>query len=903
MRSFSIDVLSGGQKLVYYLLVLVWLATLTWFWLWWLQPIHIANLVRFLITCFILFTITVPPLWYFYFVGRMKKPNPKLPLPPGRVAMVVTKAPAEPWPMVQKTLLAMKNQVFDRSYDVWLADERPTAETRAWCNANEIFISTRHGHPDYHNTKWPRRKKCKEGNLAYFYDHFGYENYDFVVQLDADHVPEEGYLHHMIQPFINPKIGYVAAPSICDANRDTSWTVRGRLFVESVLHGPLQAGYSSVGSPLCIGSHYAVRSQALFEIGGLGPELAEDHSTSLMMNAGGWHGAFALDAIAHGDGATSIGDSMTQEFQWAQSLTRIALEWMPKFRKGLSFTKTILFGFAQTWYPLLAVQMMLGVISPSFALWSNTPWAVVNYFDFFWRFTLLTATTLFPVMYIRTLGVLRPVDAKLFAWEPALFQVVRWPWSALGCLVGLINAVLHLNFTFKITPKGKDNQRPLSFAALMPYILIVFASIYMAITFGTATIIEGYRWLAILDAVIYTIALLAIVFMHLVENYKSFWAILTTLPGFALNMVSLLLIYIFFASNPFPQFLKPSFAQSSIPTPASTLAPVIAPTYVGVREDVKPTVVPTRDSFTEEVNNVIPIFPTATPQPIVVLPQKKILTGMYDPAGEFNDTQFDIQNAFVDWKDPHAITIAIAASQKLNRFPMITTQPISNPYLDPSTLLPDIIAGKYDDVITDMALTIGKESPQMVIIRWGHEMDLCGVYEWSSCVTEDYIAAYRHVVDLTRSLGVNNILWMWAPAGGNANTNSFYPGDGYVDYIGITGLVSEDWDRYFKVEPAPQDFITLLHYRYKAAETYHKPLIVAEFGISFSNPYTDRTQWLRDAFTIMKHFQGDRYPYLAGWVYFNEFTKPNPRIGVLPDFRISRKELFSALELSGGFSE
>src|SRR5581483_7235588 len=109
-------------------------------------------------------------------------------------------------------------------------------------------------------------------------------------------------LLRMIEPFRDPAIGYGAAPSICDANADHSWAARARLYAEASLHGALQAGYSHRFAPLCIGSHYAVRTQALQEIGGLGPELAEDHSTTLLFNAHGWRGSFALNAIAHGDG-------------------------------------------------------------------------------------------------------------------------------------------------------------------------------------------------------------------------------------------------------------------------------------------------------------------------------------------------------------------------------------------------------------------------------------------------------------------------------------------------------------------------------------------------------------------------------------------------------------------------
>src|SRR5207302_7930091 len=131
----------------------------------------------------------------------------------------------------------------------------------------------------YHNPSWPRRAKCKEGNLAFFYEVLdGYGRYDFVVQLDADHVPDHTYLTEMVRPFINPAVGYVAAPSVCDANADVSWAARARLYAEAAWHGSVQAGSNDGYAPQCIGSHYAVRSTALRSIGGLGPELAEDFS-------------------------------------------------------------------------------------------------------------------------------------------------------------------------------------------------------------------------------------------------------------------------------------------------------------------------------------------------------------------------------------------------------------------------------------------------------------------------------------------------------------------------------------------------------------------------------------------------------------------------------------------------
>jgi cellulose synthase/poly-beta-1,6-N-acetylglucosamine synthase-like glycosyltransferase len=91
-------------------------------------------------------------------------------------------------------------------------------------------VASRRGVPHYHRPHWPRRTRCKEGNLSWFYDNWGYADYDVVAQLDCDHVPGPTYLAEMVRPFADPAIGYVAAPSICDRNAASSWAARGRLF-------------------------------------------------------------------------------------------------------------------------------------------------------------------------------------------------------------------------------------------------------------------------------------------------------------------------------------------------------------------------------------------------------------------------------------------------------------------------------------------------------------------------------------------------------------------------------------------------------------------------------------------------------------------------------------------------
>src|ERR1700687_4305813 len=311
--SYLSPLMSRAQEIQHWGWLAILLAALAYFWTWWLRPEHNIGSFSYAIILIVIAWPTLLPLYFILILSRARVPSPEFSVPPGyRVAMVVTKVPSEPFPLVRETLEAMLHQNYP--HDTWLADEDPSPETIRWCREHGVMISTRKGRMDYHRSSWPRRTRCKEGNLAFFYDHYGYANYDFVVQLDADHVPTDGYLEEMLRGFADPKVGYVSAPSICDKNAEESWSARGRLYVEGLLHGPLQAGYTGGLAPLCIGSHYAVRTMALKEIGGLGPELAEDHSTSLIMNAHGWRGVHALNAIAHGAGPQTFADLATQEF-------------------------------------------------------------------------------------------------------------------------------------------------------------------------------------------------------------------------------------------------------------------------------------------------------------------------------------------------------------------------------------------------------------------------------------------------------------------------------------------------------------------------------------------------------------------------------------------------------------
>ena len=144
-KPFLVPVMNGGQKRTFAALVVLWIGSLAFFWSWWLRSDHVVTVMGMVVnTLMLVWGLLLPGLFFFH-VGRMRRPNPALELPRLRVAMIVTKAPSEPWDVVRGTLRGMLRQRMPYAYDVWLADERPDAETLAWCDANGVRVSSRDG--------------------------------------------------------------------------------------------------------------------------------------------------------------------------------------------------------------------------------------------------------------------------------------------------------------------------------------------------------------------------------------------------------------------------------------------------------------------------------------------------------------------------------------------------------------------------------------------------------------------------------------------------------------------------------------------------------------------------------------------------------------------------------------
>ncbi len=860
-KRFLVDVFGRRQRLCYWILACGWGLALCFFFSWWFQKEHVVTLAGIVLNTLLILYNLLMPGYFFFFLGRMKKPNPEVEPPLGlRVAMVTTIVPtSESWEVAEKTLWGMITQK-GYPHDVWLLDEGNDPTIEKHCQEMGVKHFSRKGVKKYNQEEWPFKARTKAGNYNSWYDAVGYRRYDVVVQMDTDHIPQSNYLVEMLRPFANQGVAYVAAPSVCSGNSHESWVVKARAEIEATLHGPLQSGYNSGFAPLMIGSHYAVRTSSLKQIGGLRETLAEDHSTTLALVSAGFKGVFAPDAIAIGDGAPSFPDAMVQEYQWARALMEILLKYFPKWSRSLPIHLFGEFLFAETWYPVFSLSLLAAYVLPLIAILTGVPWVRVSYPAFLWRYSLLTLFCLMMVAWVKKQGWLRPPEARIVSWRTILFQLARWPWILMGCGEACWCFLTRNNLHFRITPKGARGPKPLPIRIVLPYLAIVAFSSGIAIFGNQAGEAKGYCYFALLGSGVYVGLLGAVIVLHLKENHLK-PSVFAISPLWRRQVAIILMAAVMFIGGCVARGAEAFSAISWIPAPVKVVAKeeIVIEEEMGVESTSIPKIIEVKTLVATAQSPRPTVMPKPTIFPVVSLPQETWL-GVYDPYHVFPEEAVVVEEVFLPWRlqDTSELQNAIEIIRRRGHIPLVVIEPwpFGIEGLSGETLLSDISDGRYDEAMRLIAKEVVKQKPQSILVRWGHEMELTGLYPWAQGDPQKYIAAYRHVVDVFRAEKATNILWIWSPAG-NSGCQNYWPGEEYVDYIGVTILASEEWD------VSLRSFATLMTEKYWLADLFQKPIIATEVGVSATED--EKSKWLKEAILSLEQF-----PDLVGWIYFNQ---------------------------------
>lgn len=216
----------------------------------------------------------------------------------------------------------------------------------------------------------------------------------------------------------------------------------------------------------------------------------------------------------------------------------------------------------------------------------------------------------------------------------------------------------------------------------------------------------------------------------------------------------------------------------------------------------------------------------------------------------------DINAIFVGWNDPFRSDVASVLKPNGQTLLIFWEQ-----Y---GVTLDEIIAGNSDSYIQQFAMQ-AKAYGGPVIISPLHEMN--GNWSpWNGTVgnntPQKVILAYRHIYE--QFSGVQNVKWAWVvnnesvpdtPANSIA---SYYPGNEYVDYVGIDGFnFGSPWQTYSEI------FSEAL----KQVAGYGKPILITSMA---SAQGAQKPAWIKDAILNIR-----KDPSIKGWVWFNENKEQN----------------------------
>lgn len=179
--------------------------------------------------------------------------------------------------------------------------------------------------------------------------------------------------------------------------------------------------------------------------------------------------------------------------------------------------------------------------------------------------------------------------------------------------------------------------------------------------------------------------------------------------------------------------------------------------------------------------------------------------------------------------------------------PMISWEPTAGPVDDAAWSLRSIVDGSHDAYIRKWVRQVA---------AWGHPIYVRPMYEmngwWASwCVrangnsARDFVSAWRHIVDLGRAAGATNIRWVWSPNVDNDGLGvpfqDLYPGDGYVDWVGLDGFnrgtswSTTEWQSIEEIFS-----VSVGHLR----QLTDKPILIGETGSSEIGG--DKAAWIRN---------------------------------------------------------
>lgn len=226
---------------------------------------------------------------------------------------------------------------------------------------------------------------------------------------------------------------------------------------------------------------------------------------------------------------------------------------------------------------------------------------------------------------------------------------------------------------------------------------------------------------------------------------------------------------------------------------------------------------------------------------------------------------------YQSWAEPIFYEKQMAWADSTGATPVVTWAPQNGAH---SMRLRDIYRYKRYDRYLLRSATLAREYGKPFFVRFGHEMNLPGSAFGpgrGGNRPRDFGKAWRYVVRLFRRHGATNVRWVWTPnvdCAGKCPFGKFYPGDSFVDWVGLDGY------NYGAVDRTPWlSLVDVFQHSYRAMRRLtRKPLMIAETASTEHGG--DKAAWIRQGFAELPQAM----PQVRAVLWFNRQKETDWRV-------------------------
>ena len=381
---------------------------------------------------------------------------------------------------------------------------------------------------------------AKAGNINYAI-FSGETTGEFIVTLDADHIPKPEFLYRVLPYFYQynlhtgkyqqNQIAFVQTPqAFYNLPPGDPFGHQAHLF-----YGPIQQGKDGMDAAFYTGTNAILRREALvsvglqnfsaeyeqdnnrldeFElVGGVSSNsITEDMNTAMRLHAAGWKSVYHHEELSVGLAPDDLSSTMKQRLRWAQGTIQVLLKENPWTKPGLTFWQRL--QYFQTMYSYFAGFFIVIFIACPL-IYFFTGIIPVRSFSADFAIHFLPAFILNRLTFI------------VAAWGIPASEVWRSEQYAIALFPLMIRAVGSIvsgkDVKFQVTPKQRQAGRYLNLvkAQLFVFIMTILGLIYCIYLFATGNLENPWTYIINSAWAVYNLSLLWVIIKAALWQPKS----------------------------------------------------------------------------------------------------------------------------------------------------------------------------------------------------------------------------------------------------------------------------------------------------------------------------------------------------------------------------------------------